>query len=337
MSSAVPPLFLHIGRGKSGSSTIQSLAGDHAPFMKAQGIICPLTVHGMANHARLASALYEPQSDPSTLRKFRRDVGKYQKAKVFISAEALFSLNRQSLEHLKRLIRGRETRILSYVRDYPNWLQSVYAQRTKRAVNTLSFDEYYQVTRNATSVLPRLDRWADAFGWEMMRVRPLDAASLVGGDLISDVLHSLGVDTLPGDVESLNVTPHWIALELLRAVVLAAKAESIVLDPRTARVTRALFESCTANVKPHRAQYFTKEQWRDLAELYKSDIEALSKRTNVPLNITLREPDERPFLPDFSAIPERVKIDVSDKLNQPPHSDRIPPDVLALVRRVLDR
>jgi len=337
MSSEAPPLFLHIGRGKSGSSTIQSLAVDHAPFMKSQGVICPLTVHGMANHARLASALYEPLTDPATLKKFRKDVRKHLKAKVFVSAEALFSLNRPHLKHLKRLIGDRETRILCYVRDYPGWLQSVYAQRTKRSVNTLDFDEYYRATRQTTTVLPRLERWAEAFGWDKMRIRPLDAASLAGGDLITDVLQAMEVNASPGEVESLNVTPHWITLELQRALVMAAAQAGVTIDPRAGRVTRALFESCATGVKPSKVQYFTKEQWLDLAELYKADMKALSQRTEVPLAINLREPGERAFLPEFSAIPETVVTSIRQKLELPEHTSRMQPDMTALVRELLDR
>ncbi len=40
-TASLPPLFVHIGRGKSGSSTIQSLAHDYVDFMDPMGIACP--------------------------------------------------------------------------------------------------------------------------------------------------------------------------------------------------------------------------------------------------------------------------------------------------------
>lgn len=335
MTSTAPPLFLHIGRGKSGSSTIQSLAADHAPFMKSHGVICPLTVHGIANHARLASALRDRGSDPKTLKKFRKDVRKYQKAKVFISGEALFSLSRTSLEHLKRLVGDRETRILCYVREYPGWLQSVYAQRTKRAVNKLDFDEYYRATRETTTVLPRIERWAEAFGWDNMHIRPLDSGSLAGGDLITDVLKALDVKASPGDVEPLNITPHWITLELQRALVRTAEAEGATIDARAVRVTRALFERCAANVKPSKVQYFTKQQWRDLADLYTADMSALGKRTGTSFKINLKEPQEREFLPGFGSVPASVVASVRDNLELPEYSSRLHPEITSLLRKLV--
>jgi hypothetical protein len=337
-SPAAPPVFLHIGRGKSGSSTIQSLAGDHADFMRALGIVCPLTVHGIPNHARLASALYSPKSDRATLKKFRKDVTKHQRRKIFISAEALFSLTRPSLERLKKLMGDRETRILCYIRDYPSWLQSIYAQRTKRATNPVDFDSFYSSIRKNISVMPRLERWADAFGWDAMRVRPLDQQVLVGGDLICDVLHALGVENPSLKVKSLNLAPHWMTLELQRALLLAAKSAPIgEIDARSARATRDLFERCAAGVEPSRVQYLTKEQWVDLAQLYTEDMEALGKLMGVPFQISLREPEERPFLPDFAAIPASVKDDVRTRLHQPEYAVRIQPQVADLLQGLLDR
>lgn len=126
-------LFLHTGRGKSGSSTIQSLAQDHAPFMASAGVHCPLTSNGLPNHARLAAALCDQNHDPKTLRGFRDALEKSPHPKVFISGEALLSVTRDGMMRLKRLLDGRDIRVLAYVRDYPSWLQSRVAGRQDRS------------------------------------------------------------------------------------------------------------------------------------------------------------------------------------------------------------
>lgn len=335
-TSAAPPLFLHIGRGKSGSSTIQSLAYDHVEFMKSMGIVCPSTVHGMVNHSRLAAALHAPQDDPDTIQKFRKDVRKNKRRKIFISAESLFSLTRESMQRLKRHAGDRDIRILCYVRDYPSWLQSIYAQRTKRAGNVDDFDAYYRAIRDNISALPRIQRWAESFGWEAMHVRPLLPEALVGGDLVTDVLHFLGVETLPDNVEVRNVAPHWVTLELLRALAAAARSTSIgVLDPRSVRLTREVFEKCAASVKPSRAQYFTREQWLDLAELFRADMQSLGRYLSVSFPVNLQEPPERPFLPDISVVADAVKADVLENLNTARYQSRLQAPVLELVREVL--
>lgn len=334
-TSSLPPLFLHIGRGKSGSSTIQSLASEYVDFMNAMGIACPLTAHGLANHARLAAALQNPRSDLETIEKFRKDVRRNKRRKVFVSAEALFSLKTSGMERLKRHAGGREIRLLGYVRDYPSWLQSIYGQRTKRAVNVEDFDAYYKAKRPRISVLPALERWAEVFGWEAMHIRPLLPEALADGDLVADVLKVLGVNALPPDVETRNVSPHWMSLELQRALAAAAKSKSVAFDLRTAKRTRQLFEMCTSGVKPNRIQYLTKDQWLDLAELYRADMEILGRHLGQSFPVNLTTPPERPFLPDVSRVPEKVKSEVLKIMDKGRNVSRIAPALSELLREIL--
>lgn len=334
-TSVLPPLFVHIGRGKSGSSTIQSLASDYVEFMNAMGVACPLTVHGLANHSRLAAALQTPKSDPETIEKLRKDVRRNKRKKVFISAEALFSLTTDGMAQLKRHAGGREIHLLCYIRDYPSWLQSIYGQRTKRAANIENFDVYYTAMRKSISALPRIERWAEVFGWKAMHVRPLLPEALHDGDLICDVLHALGLNAISPDVETLNVSPHWMSLELQRAVARAARSASVAFDLRSAKLTRQLFEKCTEGVEPRRVQYLTREQWLDLAELYRLDMEALGRHMGQPFPVNLTPPPERPFLPDFSAVPEKVKRDVLESLDQGLYQSRLEPALVDVLRKAL--
>ena len=331
----MPPLFLHIGRGKSGSSTIQSLVHQHQDFMNAMGIVCPLTVRGTVNHHPLASALYAPNEDPETIQKFRADVRKNKKRKLFISAEALFSLSREGMERLKRHGGGREIRILCYVRDYPGWFQSIYAQRTKKGSNLQDFDAYFKAVRHNVSAVPRIKRWAKVFGWQAMHVRPLLPEALAGGDLITDVLQAMDVQAPPPEIEAQNVAPHWVTLELLRAMADAAKSRSLSLDPRSLRACRELIEECATGAEPRRVQYLTREQWLDLSELFRSDMEHLGKRLKVSLPVTVRDPPERAFLPDISTVPTAVKAAVREKSNEPDFRTRTARPVHELLQTLL--
>jgi hypothetical protein len=333
--ASLPPLFLHIGRGKSGSSTIQSLARDFAGFMTAMGVACPLTVHGLANHSRLAAALKNPKADIETIEKFRKDVRRNKRSKVFVSAEALFSLSRESMQDLKRHAGSREVRILCYIRDYPGWLQSIYGQRTKRVSNVDDFDTYY--IRPAVSALPPLQRWAETFGWETMHVRPLQPEFLAEGNLVADVLKALDVNSASPDVESLNVSPHWMSLELQRTLSATAKERSVPFDLRAARSLLHLFEECTAAAEPRRVQYLTKAQWTELYELYREDMTTLGHHIGMSFPVDMQPPGERPFLPDFGHIPERVKSDVLERLNTPHYTSRLTPELTQLLREMLTR
>ena len=336
MTIGAHTLFLHIGRGKSGSSTIQSLARDHAPFMASAGVHCPLTSNGLPNHARLAAALCDQKRDPQTLRDFRDALEKSPHPRVFISGEALFSITRDGMRHLKRLLDGREIRILAYVRDYPSWLPSVYAQRTKKATSGLNFDDYFASIRENVTILPRVERWASIFGWKAVRVRTLDPVALTGANLISDVLDALSIEGAPPYVPSLNVAPHWITLELQRALANAVAGSPLgKIDAKSARTTLRLFEACAGAVQPSRAHYLTREQWKELALRYMRDMATVGERTGTWFPVSLKEPEERSFLPGLDAVPDSVKADILSKLRDSGLARDLKPEMRALVARLM--
>lgn len=335
-----PPLFVHIGRSQSGSSTIQSLAQEYAGFMNAMGVACPLAADGMANHARLATALQSQGSDIETIEtieKFRKDIRRIKRKKALISAEALFNLRRRFIRRLKRHAGGRQIRVLCYVRDYPSWVQSIYGQRTKRGANVQDFDAFYSTIRRGVTALPGLERWAEVFGWEAMHVRPLLPETLAGGDLVSDVLHVLGVNALSPDVETRDATQHWMSLELQRALAEAAQSRSTAFDFRAATVTRRLFEKFTSGVEPRRVQYFTTDQWLELADLYRTDMAALGQHLGMSFPINLTAPPERPFLPDLAHVAETLKTDLLKHVSAPRFQRHLAPALIELLQEILCR
>lgn len=336
-TSSSPPLFIHIGRSQSGSSTIQSLAQEYADFMNAMGVACPLAADGMANHARLAAALQSQGSDIEAIEKFRKDARRIKRKKAFISAEALFNLRRRFIRRLKRHAGGREIRVLCYVRDYPSWVQSIYGQRTKRGANVQDFDAFYNTIRRGVTALPGLERWAEVFGWESMHVRPLLPEALAGGDLVSDVLHALGVNALSPDVETRDPTQHWMSLELQRALAEAAQSRSAAFDFRAATVTRRLFEKFTIGVEPRQVQYFTTDQWLELAELYRTDMAALGQHLGQSFPVNLTAPPERQFLPDLAHVAGTLKTDLLKHVSAQRFQRHLAPALIELLREILSR
>lgn len=329
-------LYLHIGRGKSGSSTIQSLATTHVDYMERAGFSCPLSVKGLPNHGRLAAALNAIDSDRATIRKFRKDLAQAASRNVFVSAEALHSLKRDGIARLRRFTRDRDVQILFYVRDYPSWIPSMYAQPTKHGRNLQDIDSFVRGGRRNLSVVARLDRWAEAFGWEAMRIRPLDASILVGGTLIADLLHALGVAEPPPEVARENESPHWMTLEIVRALAIAATTSAIgSVGPRSLKGIVRLCEACMDPATPRRTPYLTRAQWLDAAELYRRDMEALGQRVGMMFPVALPEPLEREFLPDFEAVPRDVCATILDRLDDPRFSSPIDPAASILLRDLL--
>ena len=108
------------------------------------------------------------------------------------------------------------------------------------------------------------------------------------------------------------------------------------LDPRSRQLTRHLFDRCSAAVQQSRAQYLTRPQWRELAERYCSDLAALGEHMGMSFPVVLTEPDEMPFLPSFSAVPESVKADIRSRMRTAWYVTRMRPEVMALIERLLE-
>ena len=329
-------LYLHIGRGKSGSSTIQSLARTHADFMERAGFSCPLSVNGLPNHGRLAVALNAIDGDRETIGKFRQDLAHAGSRNVFVSAEAFHSLKRDGIARLRRLTRDHEVRILFYVRDYPSWIPSMYAQSTKHGRNLEDIDSFVRTGRRNLSVVARLERWAEAYGWEAIRIRPLDAGILAGGNLVTDLLHALGIVDPPPEVARENVSPHWIALEVVRALGIAATKSAVGrIDPRSLKGILRLCEASVDPAAPRRTPYLTRAQSLDAAELYRRDLETLGRHQGLTFPVTLPEPSERAFLPGFDAVPRDVCATILGRLDDPRFSRPIDPAASTLLRDLL--
>lgn len=324
-------VFLHIGRGKSGSTTIQSFVKENAAFMAAAGFHCPLIPNGMANHARLAASLPDRSADRAPIGAFRRDLERSPHAKLFLSAEALLPMPKAGINLLKRLTADRDVRLLAYIRPYPDWLRSLYAQRTKRATSVLDFDGFFAETESGTSALSSLEVWAKAFGWQALRVRPLEASALAGGTLLTDLLDALEIRQPPPPVEDGNVSPHWITLELMRA--LAKETENV--DMKSVRVIYAIAEQCAEGVAPRVAQYLTPAQWHALDRLYTEDMEVLGQYMGRSFPNSATAPGERPFLPSFDVIPSRIKADILTGLRGSPLRRRVRPDVVQVLESLL--
>ncbi|CAN5537108.1 hypothetical protein BH10PSE6_BH10PSE6_26190 [soil metagenome] len=328
-------VFLHIGRSKTGSTTIQSLATDHREFMEQAGFRCPLTLNGKSNHGPLADALRDSSRASATLEKFVSDLSVAPSRKVFLSAETLCEIPEDGVRRLKNLIADHEVLLLLYIRDYPSWVTSRYAQAVRFATRADDFDTYFKALRKRVSIVPALRRWATAFGANALHVRTLDPVSLNGGTLISDVLHAFGVESAPPDVPPLALAPHWIMLELQRALASAtARTSTGEVDRRSGRIMRQLLEESVRDIEPARVQYLTRSQWHDLAELYRADMKVIEELTGMSFPVSLQEPGERPFLPAFRAAPRAVKAAMLSKI-EGRSLEGVKPAIRGLVEQIL--
>ncbi|MFM9861215.1 hypothetical protein RUR49_22385 [Pseudoxanthobacter sp. M-2] len=308
-------LLLHIGRGKAGSSTIQNTIDLNHEALLAQGIAVPSRASEHRGHAvDVSFGMQQAEGHEDALPGLRALLDDAANRHVFVSSEYLFTATRPEIDRLRQAIGPHDVRIVAYLRAYPDWLRSLYAQGIKRGRRASDFDAFFETAAKRAPSRAPLSRWAEAFGWERLRVRHL--AGLDGGGLVADLESVLGCPLAAGPDQ--NASPHWIETEFLRAVHGHAASTGDTAPPRAAlaAVLTVLREAIDLHA-PDDAMYLTLSQHRALEDAYLADAAWLAQRTDAPLPPPL--PDrtrERPFLPELAATPQDVRETIARRLRR---------------------
>jgi hypothetical protein len=308
-------LLFHIGRGKAGSSTIQNTIDLNREALRAQGIAVPSRASDHRGHAvDVAFGMQQVEGHDDALPGLRALLDDPANRHVFVSSEYLFTATRPEIERLRQAIGPHDLRIVAYLRAYPDWLRSLYAQGIKRGRRASDFDAFFETAGKRAPCRALLSRWADAFGWERLRVRHL--AGLHSGGLVADLEAVLGCPLATGPDQ--NASPHWIETEFLRALHGRAASTGETAPPRAAlaAVLTVLREAIELHA-PDDAEYLTLAQHRSHEDAYLADAAWLAQRTDAPLPPPMPERTrERPFLPELTAVPAEVRETIARRLRR---------------------
>ena len=305
-------LFLHIGRGKAGSSTIQHFMFHHQAFLREHGVHPVLDRRDHPRPLRIAQRFgRRGQAADGTLEAFRQDIGRAA-VSVIASSEAFFDIDGEAIDDLREVIGEVPVRVLVYLRDYASWLPSTYMQHMKMERLFVGFDEYFVRKSNEASALPAIERWAGAFGWSSLSIRNLAGEDLVEGDLIHDLCAQLGVGAAAPPFRRINVALPWWILELARALYGAVDdypepARERIRGEITASL-KGLGAWATIDGAPScpTAQYATAAQLEDLSRRYQDDLATLRALTGCRLEHRPPESRERPFAPHIRHVPPEL-------------------------------
>ena len=338
--------ILHIGKHKSGSSSIQNFLALNAEKLKQFGVLYPEIGRKKYAHHPLVRRIKDDPGGGSA-RGDWSDIGALGRAhpdkRIVISSEDLETLKKPHIVELQRQLGPVQTLIMMYIRDPAGLLPSKYNQLTKSGINVRDFDRFYEMHKPSLGyeLARRMERrWAEVFGWESLRIRSLDSRSLTGGDLIEDLLSVIGVrladlggSNAPG-LTRRNVSLGWKPTEVLRALYASVRSEvgRSARNPEKIRtdVGSLLRTSCLRiledlKLEGERAQYLTPDQHAECAAAYSREIMRLNERIVGP---KLPLPDttsigERPFLPAIESIPAGERAEIGHKLAELLESDAL--------------
>lgn len=235
-------LYLHIGSGKAGSTTIQH----HVASLKDPALgVLPLRSFGTPNALRLVAACAGPRARP-----FFVDSRKIMTSEEFINnAYSLWVRTTQeveaapvtrfvsSSEFLIHKVRGRDIKVMHthmtgifdrikiivYLREQKSFLRSLWAQSVKGPTRShLTFAEFIETLegRHAHWDYRRLlSKWMEVFGADAVEACVFDPEAFDGGDLLTDFNTRIGAAYRPDPgvgAPKENVTPMAKELDRIR-------------------------------------------------------------------------------------------------------------------------
>lgn len=232
-------LVLHIGTGKTGTSSIQQFMSLNRRRLRELGHLYP-EAPGRTRHTRFALFItpddelsrrrpwrQQGSSDPARFRtSFRQrlfqEINESGLSHVIISDEGLYSATDRSLRRLRRFtsLHSESLRVVVYLRRQDDHLISRYQQVVKTG-QTKRLAEWVDVDHSRTyDYAGRLSTWADLAEPTALVVRRFERESLVEASLFQDFFDAAGVDAradqLTQQAEARNESLDAEAVEFLR-------------------------------------------------------------------------------------------------------------------------
>lgn len=220
-----PPvdLILHIGSGKTGTSSVQAFLRANETRLADTGVLLPRSP-GRTRHVRLGLAVSSDEQivrtlewrrsgspDPADLRRqarrrLLREIRVAGLPRVLLSDEALFGSTDASMRRLRRLVDrfARSVRIVVYLRRQDEHLVSRYQQVVKTG-STERLEVYARRDHSTTyDYDDRLSRWHRLLEPTDLVVRPFEQGSFEGGSIYQDFLSAAGIDLDVGALEPVH-------------------------------------------------------------------------------------------------------------------------------------
>jgi hypothetical protein len=314
-------IFLHIGRNKAGSTTLQDFFLDHRAELQSHGVRYALFGHlkdsvpdvvGFGHQSELAAYA---RAHPSE--------------NILISNEFIFHWPRIYTDSMIDGLEGFDVTVIACLRPYGSWLCSSYAQDIRSGASRCSFDAYYEQIKPSISAWQYLEPWGEGLGWDKIQVLSIDGRNTSWNSLVDDCLSALDIEACLGlSMQPRNEAPHWAVIELLRR--LAERNQNMAWNAMERDIMvplGSLLEECLTGypARSPRTQYLTKAQAAELDLLYKMDIARINRCTGTELLLppAVALP-ERPFLPGLSNVPAEILRDFAACAQAPIFATRHP-------------
>lgn len=160
-------LYLHIGFGKTGTTSIQNHLNLQRENLSNSGILYPSVGQQNSGHHLLA-VLGTDEIQEATLSEYNKllsEINSSKCPKTILSSENFCFMSKQYVAHIADLFSHLETKIIFYARPQTELIESTYLEWIKTGKKyTRTIDEFFKTHSHGFNFIERLEPWRLAFG-----------------------------------------------------------------------------------------------------------------------------------------------------------------------------
>lgn len=215
-------VFIHIGYGKTGTSSIQDMMFRNRNFFLKKGLLYPEIGLWMSSHHKLTQIPHQKNYVPyigDNLRKIREAFVYGNCNKLLISSENLCFSQRELIEMYANVFGSLDVRVVMYVRRQDYLVPSVYLEWVKNGWDYKgNIADYFAFSKIAYDFLTRLSDWEELFGQQNIRVRLYDDRIIK--DVCQDFLACIGMSEFMGQLKFYRSNPSLspVFVDIVRAI-----------------------------------------------------------------------------------------------------------------------
>ncbi|MFZ9858666.1 MAG: hypothetical protein ACO3F2_10115 [Roseiflexaceae bacterium] len=275
-----PTIYLHIGAGKTGTSTIQSWLKQNQQNLHDQGYLIfdsdfsPNPVNNMMSNQQMffQRVQQDQENGKSIFQSQLRNNIDYMRENNYhsaiISAELILVSFPQLSTWIAPFIDECNWKIIAYVRNQPQYLISAWKEWGYWQYN---FDEMFQKTKHMNANWYKLlDNWSQVFGTDRIYVGIFDKQCLVNESIIEDFAKATNVAHLIEDSSTeIKANP---SLNNKTALLL-----SNIRKHNLQRVSKNY-------IKPNRSNYTSQKEFRDANREYFRELRETFQTKQIFIN-----------------------------------------------------
>lgn len=197
---AIRRIIFHIGRHKSGTSSLQHFFSNHRDFLAKQGILYTVAgtrKNGLAHH-ELSHMCHTGQgggqSIDGVVRAIKSEIGPQHETLLFSSEEFQNLASTKWVKHVIRQFPKADVEIICYIREFADYMVSAFRQAIQNQPKFQTFSTFCQNRYPARGFIRRWRKTGTLkLGW-------FHSNLLKDKDIISDFLEKTGI-AAPEDYE----------------------------------------------------------------------------------------------------------------------------------------